>query len=114
MKLNQSEAFLKGSEKEWEVVGEGVKRKIMGYNNQLMLVEVFFDEGGVGPMHSHFHSQVTYVASGEFDVTIDGVTKTLVTGDSFYIEPNKMHGAICKKAGVLIDTFSPIREDFMQ
>jgi hypothetical protein len=25
-----------------------------------------------------------------------------------------VHGAVCTKAGVLIDVFSPIREDFME
>ena len=33
---------------EWEVVGEGVKRKIMGYDDKIMLVKVEFDEGGIG------------------------------------------------------------------
>jgi len=112
--MNQSKAFIKGDQLDWEVVGEGVKRKIMGYNNQIMLVKVHFDEGGIGPMHEHFHSQVTYVESGKFEVTIDGETQLLGAGDSFYIQPNKLHGAICREAGVLIDVFSPIREDFME
>lgn len=112
--MNQSKAFIKGDQLDWEVVGEGVKRKIMGYNNQIMLVKVHFDQGGIGPMHEHFHSQVTYVESGKFEVTIDGETQLLGAGDSFYIQPNKLHGAICKEAGVLIDVFSPIREDFME
>ncbi|MDA8595177.1 cupin domain-containing protein [Flavobacteriaceae bacterium] len=112
--MNQSKAFIKGDQLDWEVVGEGVKRKIMGYNNQIMLVKVHFDKGGIGPMHEHFHSQVTYVESGKFEVTIDGETQLLGAGDSFYIQPNKLHGAICREAGVLIDVFSPIREDFME
>ena len=51
--------------------------------------------------------------SGEFEATIDGETKTLHAGDSFYVAPNKSHGAVCKKSGVLIDIFSPQREDFL-
>lgn len=109
-----SSKFTVGNEMEWEVVGEGVKRKIMGYDDKIMLVKVHFDKGGIGPMHEHYHSQVTYVESGSFDVTIDGVTKTLKAGDSFYIPPHELHGAICTESGVLIDVFSPIREDFMK
>ena len=30
-----------------------------------------------------------------------------------YIEPNLMHSAVCLEAGELIDTFSPVREDFL-
>jgi quercetin dioxygenase-like cupin family protein len=99
---------------EWEVVGEGVKRKIMGYDDKIMLVKVHFEEGGVGPMHKHYHSQVTYVESGEFKLTIGNETKLMMGGDSFYIPPHVMHGAICVSPGVLIDVFSPIREDFME
>lgn len=108
-----SKEFLMGDEIAWEVCGEGVKRKIMGYDDKIMLVNVHFDEGGIGPMHEHYHSQVTYVVSGEFELTIGNETKIMKGGDAFYIPPHVMHGAICKKEGVLIDVFSPIREDFM-
>ena len=111
--FGSSEKFMSGNDLEWEVVGEGLKRKIMGYDDKIMLVKVFFEVGAVGQLHEHYHSQVTYVESGSFDVTIDGVTKTLKGGDSFYIPPHALHGAICTEAGVLIDVFSPIREDFM-
>jgi len=109
-----SKEFILGDEIPWEVVGEGVKRKIMGYDDKIMLVNVHFDEGGIGPMHEHYHSQVTYVVSGEFELTIGDETKIMKAGDAFYIPPHVRHGAICKKSGVLIDVFSPIREDFME
>lgn len=109
-----SNEFIAGNDLEWEVVAEGVKRKIMGYDDKIMLVKVYFEKGGIGVMHEHYHSQVTYVESGSFDVTIDGKTKTLTAGDCFYIPPHDLHGAICTEAGVLIDVFSPIREDFME
>ncbi len=111
--FGSSKEFIIGEEIKWEKVGDGVERQIMGYDDKIMLVNVKFDKGGIGVMHKHYHSQVTYVVSGEFEVTIAGETKTLKGGDSFYIPPNVMHGAICTKSGFLIDTFSPIREDFM-
>ena len=52
--------------------------------------------------------------SGEFDVTIDGVQKRLCAGDGFYVHPHLDHGAVCLKAGVLLDVFSPVREDFLE
>ncbi len=108
-----SKEFLLGNEIEWETVGEGVQRQIMGYDDKIMLVKVKFDKGGVGQMHEHYHSQVTYVVSGAFELTIGDETKTVRGGDGFYIPPHVMHGAICTEAGILIDVFSPIREDFM-
>ncbi len=103
-----------GEEIAWETVGEGVRRQIMGYDDRIMLVNVEFEKGGIGPMHQHYHSQVTYVISGQFDLTIGEETRRMKGGDAFYIPPNVIHGAICIEKGVLIDVFSPIREDFME
>ena len=75
-----SKEFLLDKNQEWEIVGEGVKRKIMGYDDKIMLVKVEFDEGGIGYKHEHHHSQVTYVESGSFDFSIGDVTKTVKAG----------------------------------
>ncbi|MFK7829610.1 MAG: cupin domain-containing protein [Congregibacter sp.] len=110
----QTNAFQKGLDIPKEEIGVGIKRQILGFNNQIMMVKVCFEAGAEGYLHSHYHSQVTYVESGEFDVTVGEETKVLVGGDCFFMQPNIRHGAICKKAGVLIDVFSPLREDFLE
>ena len=112
--FGSSKSFFEGKAMEWESVDTGVKRKIMGYDDKIMLVRVHFDKGGIGSVHEHYHSQVSYVASGAFEVTIGGVTQRLEEGDSFYVPPNTLHGAVCLEAGELIDVFSPLREDFME
>lgn len=108
-----SEVFIKDADVRWEAVGPGVRRKILAYDDHLMLVKAEFAEGGVGPIHHHVHSQTTYVESGAFAVTIGDDTRVLRAGDSFYIPPSVPHGATALEAGVLLDMFSPIREDFM-
>ncbi len=105
--------FLMGSELPWEEVAPGMKRQMMGYDGKIMMVKVHFDKGGIGQMHEHHHSQTTYVENGSFEVTIGEETKILGAGDGFYIPPHVMHGAVCLEAGVLIDVFSPVREDFL-
>jgi quercetin dioxygenase-like cupin family protein len=110
----QSKNFLLSSEEPIETLDVGIQRQMLGYNNEIMMVKVMFDEGSVGYVHEHFHSQVTYIESGEFDVTIGGELRSLSAGDSYFIEPNVPHGAVCKKAGVLIDVFSPKRDDFLE
>jgi quercetin dioxygenase-like cupin family protein len=107
------QVFIKDQEMEWQEVGAGVKRKIMSYDDKLMLVKVSFDQGGVGPLHHHYHSQITHIESGAFEVEIDGAKKLLRAGDAYYIPPHVIHGCVCLEAGVLIDVFSPMREDFM-
>jgi quercetin dioxygenase-like cupin family protein len=97
-----------------EEVGDGVTRQIMGYDSDLMLVKVNFKKGGIGYAHKHPHQQVSYVVEGKFEVEIDGVKEVLEAGDGFVIPSNVMHGAVCLEDGILIDTFSPLREDFIE
>lgn len=110
----KGESFFKEEESSWEEAGEGITRQFVGFNTQLMMVKVKFEKGAVGYVHDHFHSQVTYIASGEFEITIEGEPRILKTGDGFFVQPNQKHGARCIEAGVLIDVFSPVREDFLK
>lgn len=105
--------FIENAEVPWQEMAPGVRRKIMSYDERLMVVKVEFQTGGVGSLHQHYHTQITHVESGVFEVEISGEKKILKAGDAFYIPPNAMHGAVCMEAGVLIDIFSPMREDFI-
>ena len=109
----KSEKYILTDKMEWEDVGGGVSRKFLGYDNQIMMVLVKFEEGALGSLHQHFHTQTTYCVEGEFEFTIDGVKQIVKAGDGVYIEPNLLHSAKCLKAGKLIDVFSPVREDFL-
>lgn len=102
------------NEMPWETVGEGVRRQIMGFDSQLMLVKVQFDKGAIGAMHQHSHCQATYVVSGKFELVIGNEKRIITTGDGYYIAPYILHGCVCLEPGVLIDTFSPSREDFLK
>ena len=109
----QSNIFQIELETSWEDLGNGIKRQIYGYNDTLMMVKVKFEEGAIGTLHQHEHAQVTYVESGIFEVTIDNQIKILEKGDGFLAPPYKIHGVVCKQSGILIDSFSPHREDFL-
>ncbi|MCL4117500.1 UNVERIFIED_CONTAM: hypothetical protein GTU68_042301 [Idotea baltica] len=98
---------------DWEELGGGVSRKFLGYDNQIMMVLVKFEKGALGSPHQHFHTQTTFVAAGTFEFEIDGVKQVVKAGDGVYIEPNLLHSAVCLEEGMLIDTFSPVREDFL-
>lgn len=108
-----SEKYIITKKMEWENLGGGVSRKFLGYDNQIMMVSVKFDTGALGAPHQHFHTQATYVVSGKFEFEIDGVKQVVEAGDGVYIEPNLLHSAVCLEEGQLIDTFSPVREDFL-
>lgn len=108
-----SKLFMKGSEEELVDVDEGIVRQNLGYDDSLFLARVSFEVGSIGYVHAHPHSQVAYVESGAFDFTVGSETRRMEAGDCVYIPPDVDHGAVCIEAGVLLDIFSPIREDFL-
>lgn len=96
-----------------EDLGNGVKRKVLAYNNNLMAVEVSFEQGAIGALHQHQHEQITYIIEGEFEFEINGEKRVLKAGDTTYKEPTVIHGCICLKQGKLLDIFTPCREDYL-
>ena len=110
----KSETFQIASDIQWEDAGDGVVRQIMAYDDNLMMVKVKCEQGAVGSIHQHPHTQSTYVASGRFEVTIGDEKKTLKAGDGYYVAPDLPHGCVCLEAGILIDTFTPMRKDFLK
>lgn len=105
--------YLKSKDIPIEEVAKGLRRQILGYNTNLMLVKVYFDKDGIAEHHKHPHQQVTYVEKGTFEVDIDGNKETVEKGDSFIVPADATHGAVCLEEGILIDAFSPAREDFL-
>lgn len=105
--------FSLDSDFSWEDLGDGVKRKIMSYTDELMLVKVAFETGSIGSLHSHFQTQMSYVESGAFEITLGDIKQVVKTGDTYYIPPDVVHGAVCLEKGILIDIFTPHREDFV-
>ncbi len=112
--MSSSDVFIKNENIEQEPVGEGLTRKILGYNPDLMMVQVFFKKGAIGEAHKHPHRQVTYVVSGRFEVHIDDKKEVLKTGDCFFVPADTMHGCVALEDGCLIDVFTPVREDFLK
>ncbi len=93
--------------------GAGVTRQVLSENKDLMLVAFAFDTGGEGALHQHPHVQATYVQSGRFEFTVGADRFTVGPGDSFVIPSDAVHGCVCQEAGVLIDSFTPRRDDFL-
>ena len=93
-------AFRPATDLTWEEMAPGVRRTLVAYNDDLLLVKVAFETGAIGALHQHVHSQITYVESGEFEATVDGETRLLKAGDSFYaarpelLTPMVEHGVL--------------------
>ncbi|MDR0537175.1 MAG: cupin domain-containing protein [Tannerellaceae bacterium] len=105
--------WIESSRTPWTDVGEGIRRQVLGYGADLMLVRVAFDAGAEGQPHIHVHSQSSCVESGVFEVVIGSERKKLYAGDAFFVPSNTLHSCHCIEEGILIDAFSPMREDFV-
>jgi quercetin dioxygenase-like cupin family protein len=92
---------------------DGVVRQVLSENAALMVVSFSFEKGAEGALHSHPHTQSTYVESGRFRFSIDAEAFEVGPGDSFVIPSGVEHGCVCLEPGRLIDTFTPRRDDFL-
>jgi quercetin dioxygenase-like cupin family protein len=96
------------------ITPEGAERRVLSHGAGLMLVEFTFKAGIVAPMHSHPHEQVGYVVSGALELTMEGYgAQRLGPGASYYVPPGTMHGVTILEPTVLVDAFTPVREDFL-
>lgn len=90
-----------------------MNRKILEYDDNIMLVEVHFEKNETGVRHKHQNIQMTYILKGKFEFE-KGSEKIIVTeGETLYFPSNIEHGVLCLEEGSLLDIFNPIREDFL-
>ena len=117
MKKSKSENCRLGSQLYTEDVKPGLQRQVLCYNDDLMLVKVIFGEEMVGQrpsLHMHPHTQSSYIISGKFEFHYGDEVQILGAGDSFCVGPDVPHEAYCLEPGVIIEGFSPVREDFLK
>jgi len=89
-----------------------VWRRTLSWGERLMVIQVTLEEGAIVPAHRHPHEQITHVIEGELVMEVEGQTMILRAGDSLLFPANVEHGATAVKRALVIDTFSPPREDY--
>jgi len=105
--------FIKFDDIAYTDVAPGMRRKIMAYGPDLMSVYVDYKKGGIGARHKHPHRQISCIVKGSFKVHIGDETQILETGDHYYIPADIEHGVEALEDSILIDMFTPRREDFV-
>lgn len=91
----------------------GVSKHVLAYADACMVVQNYFETGAVGPLHTHPHTQITYIVDGKFEFTIGDEKRVVTKGDTLLKQDGVLHGCLCLEAGSLIDFFTPMREDFV-
>ncbi len=90
----------------------GLHRRKLATGKSMMICECTFDSGVQVPTPSHPHEQVGYVVSGKIRIIIDRESFDLGPGDSYCALSNVPHSALTFEPSVVIDVFSPPREDY--
>ena len=91
---------------------EGVLYQTIATGERVMVTTMFYDKDAMVPYHSHLHEQAGYVVSGIIILDIDGSQFTLKAGDSYVIPGNLRHSVTAKIDSLVVDVFSPPREDY--
>ena len=94
------------------------RTRYLAHTDNLMMAVIDFNDGPTSepdPPHSHPHEQVSYVASGEINFFLDNEPVRLGPGDMFTVPANAPHAVQLLSEHVrLVDTFTPIREEFLK
>jgi quercetin dioxygenase-like cupin family protein len=97
-----------------ERVNDSITRQLV-HGDRLMVVRLVLAANTVTPVHSHMHEQITLVERGRVDFFVEGEKRTAKPGDVLLFPSNIVHGAtMLDEEVVLIDIFSPPREDFLK
>jgi quercetin dioxygenase-like cupin family protein len=113
-KKHKNQQWVFNKDIEAETTAPGAARKVLAFCDEAMCVENHFEEGAIGAMHSHPHTQITYVAEGRFRFTIGDTEHEVKKGDALLKQNAVVHGCVCLEKGVLVDFFTPMREEFVK
>ena len=91
----------------------GLIRLVGAFNEKLFLAEHRMEKGWVGASHSHPHEQMAYVVTGRLRIRAGAETFEVGAGDSFVIRGGVEHQASALEASIVVDVFTPCREDYL-
>lgn len=93
---------------------EGIERQMIVGEN-IMICRLKFPPLTVTTPHEHPHEQITFVEKGRARFIVGNEEKIVGAGDILHFPSKTWHGAsMLDEEVILIDIFSPIREDFLE
>lgn len=103
----------KKAEGSYVTMADGIQRRTLASGDKTVLCEFRFEKGAEVPAHSHLYEQTGYLLSGRLLFTIDGEKHEVGAGDSWCIKADIEHSAQILEKTVLVEAFSPLREDYL-
>jgi quercetin dioxygenase-like cupin family protein len=97
----------------YRTVTEKVDLKTLVHGDRTLMAEFHLSQGAVIPPHSHPHEQTGYLVTGRILFTVDGRKQEVETGDSWCILSEVPHSAEALEDSIIVEVFSPVREDYL-
>jgi quercetin dioxygenase-like cupin family protein len=99
----------------YKKVAEGMEIKVLVHGENMLMAEFKLAAGSVMPEHGHPHEQTGYVVSGRVRMIFKGKEPFETgAGGSWSIPGRAPHSAEVIEDAVVIEVFTPVREDFLQ
>lgn len=105
--------YFKNNTKGYKELIPGVKIKTLSYGDKTLLSEFRINQGISIPKHHHSCEQTGYLVSGSLLLTIGKETYEVSPGDSWAIKSDLNHSTGAVKDSVIIEVFSPVREEYL-
>lgn len=105
--------FFKNNEDGYSQLLDGIHIKTLVYGDKTLTAKFRLKKGSHLPLHSHYHEQTGYLLSGKMRFVIDGEDFLANPGDSWCIAGDQKHSADVLQDSVVIEVFSPMREEYL-
>ena len=92
---------------------KGVELSTLVHGEKTLMGQFKIAKGSAIPAHSHPHEQTGIMISGKLRWNVDGETWETVTGDSWCLPGDLEHSAEALEDSIIIEVFSPVREDYL-
>ena len=100
-------------EQPWIDIAPGIRRRTITHGASMYQMMAKLDAGSVMPEHKHPQEQIVHVLEGRMKLIVSGVPQELKGGESYYLAANVPHGVETLEDTMVLDTFSPPRDDYL-
>ena len=92
---------------------EGVQLSTLAHGEKTLMGQFNIAQGSAIPPHSHPHEQTGFIVSGKLRLTVEDEVFEAQAGDSWCLPGGVEHAAEALEDAVVIEVFSPVREDYL-
>ena len=92
---------------------EGIDLTTLVHGQKTLMGQFKLSKGAKIPSHAHPHEQTGFMVSGKLRFTVDGEVVDVATGDSWCLPGGVEHSAEALEDAVVIEVFSPVRDDYL-